>query len=181
MRTISEHIMDIVQNSIRAHAKNILIEINAKNQTLNIRIEDDGNGIDEQMLQSVKDPFFTTRTTRKVGLGLPLLKQNTVQTGGYLNVKSKKNVGTVINAVFNTDSIDCLPLGDIYTSIALLITGNPRLNIDFKYSNGSGNFKVSSEEIKKTLNPISINTPKVSVFLKELIKENLENINVDFC
>ncbi len=180
MKNISEHILDIVQNSIRAKADKIEILISETNQEINIQITDNGMGMGKTTLQKVNDPFFTTRTTRKVGLGVPLLNQHAEQSGGWLKILSEKGKGTKLTAKFLKNNIDCLPMGDIYTSIALLISGNPEQNIIFKYNKNDKQYSISSMEIKEILEDVPLNNPKVANFLKDMIKENLEDINVNF-
>ena len=135
MKELSLNILDVAKNSVRAGAS--LIEISRVTDDdgiLTITISDNGCGMSEEVMKSVTDPFFTTRTTRKVGLGLPLLKMAAEQTGGTLTLSSSTeagNSGTVLKAVFDTKSIDCMPMGDIVSTVCILIAGSPEIDFDF--------------------------------------------------
>jgi len=108
MKDLSMHILDIIQNSVRANASYVELQIieNKVEDSYSITIKDNGDGMDEDMLAKVSDPFFTTRTTRKVGLGLPLLKQNAERTGGHMKISSVLGEGTKTEAVFSHSNID---------------------------------------------------------------------------
>lgn len=133
MEDLSLHILDIAENSISASAKRIEIRIDEDEgrDLLNIEIKDDGNGMDEQTLQKVLDPFFTTRTTRRVGLGLSLLAQATRESDGTIELDSKPGKGTTIKASFRYSHLDRKPLGDIDETLRILVVGHP--GIDFLY------------------------------------------------
>ena len=140
MEDLSLHILDIAENSISASAKRIEIRIceDQAEDLLTIEIKDDGRGMDEQALQKALDPFFTTRTTRKVGLGLSLLAQAARQSDGRIELSSGPDKGTVVKAVFRFSHIDRKPIGDIYETIRTLVAGHP--GVDFLYEhkkNGS--------------------------------------------
>ena len=100
MKDLASHIMDIVQNSVRANAQNIeiTIEEHLSGDLLKITVKDDGDGMDEETLKRVRDPFFTSRTVRKVGLGIPLFQQNAERTGGSLSITSQQGKGTIVEA-----------------------------------------------------------------------------------
>jgi len=139
MEDLSLHILDIAENSISASAKRIEIRIN-ENQAkdlLTIEIKDDGKGMDEQTLQKVLDPFFTTRKTRKVGLGLSLLAQAARESDGKIELSSAPGKGTTVKAVFCLSHLDCKPIGDIHETIRTLLAGHP--GIDFLYEHKKNN------------------------------------------
>lgn len=140
MEDISLHILDIAENSIAGSAKRIEIRIeeDPAKDVLTIEIADDGKGMDEQTLQKVLDPFFTTRTTRKVGLGLSLLAQSTRESGGTVELRSAPGRGTTVKATFHPSHPDCKPMGDIYETMRTLVAGHPEIDflLDHK-SNGS--------------------------------------------
>lgn len=131
MKELSLHILDIAENSAKAGAGLIGISITEKGGILTLRITDDGCGMKPEMLSRVTDPFTTSRTTRKVGLGLPLLRLAAEQTGGSLEITSRhidefpEDHGTVVTAVFDTRHIDSPPLGDVISTIVTLIQGHP--------------------------------------------------------
>ena len=135
MEDLSLHILDIVENSIKACAKKIEVKIieNKKKDLLTIEIIDDGEGMDEKTLKDVLDPFFTTSNTRKVGLGLPLLAQSAEESGGNIKIESKPGQGTKVKATFGYSHIDRRPLGDIHESLKVLITANPDINFIYEY------------------------------------------------
>ena len=115
MKELSLNVLDIAQNSVKAGAQHLDIELSRRDGWLTIRIADDGCGMDEAFLRSVTDPFTTTRTTRKVGMGLPLFKLAAEQTGGALSITSRQGEGhgTTVTATFDTNHVDCAPLGDL--------------------------------------------------------------------
>jgi len=181
MKDLSLHIMDIVQNSTRAGATLVYIDVieNDAKDLLSIQISDNGSGMSPEILQKVTDPYYTTRTTRKVGLGIPLLVQNAEQTGGCVTINSEVGKGTCVKAIFQLSHIDRPPWGDISGTMALLASGHP--NIDFKYShirNGL-RFDFDTKHIKLELQPIPITHPQVIRFMTDMIKENLQEIGAD--
>ena len=139
MEDLSLHILDIAENSISASAKRIEIRIDEDQakDLLTIEIKDDGKGMDEQTLQKVLDPFYTTRTTRRVGLGLSLLAQATRESDGTIELDSKPGIGTTIKANFRFNHLDRKPMGDIDETIRTLVVGNP--GIDFLYEHRKNN------------------------------------------
>lgn len=178
MKDLALHILDILQNSVTAGAKVIelsISEIPAQDAYI-VTIRDNGKGMSEEMAQQVTDPFFTTRTTRKVGLGLPLLKQNAERTGGNLRIHSKPGEGTEVTATFNYSHIDRLPTGDIAGTMALTVSSYT--DIDFKYTHQTpeGTFVFDTIEIKETLEGLPINNPQVIAFMKDFIRDNLAEI-----
>ncbi len=179
MKDISLHILDIANNSVSAGATLIEIEIYEQPLAgiLTIKIKDNGRGMKPEILQKVTDPFYTTRTNRKVGMGIPLLKQNAEQTGGSLKIQSEERVGAELTAVFNTNHIDCPPLGNIAEIMTILITGNPK--IDFLYTHKIENqeFSLDSRQIKEILEDVPINSPPMVRYIREMLTENIEEIN----
>ncbi len=151
MEDLSLHILDIVENSITACAKKIEIKIieEKKKDLLTIEIIDDGKGMDEGALKNVLDPFFTTRNTRKVGLGLPLLAQSAEESGGSIKIESKPGQGTKVKATFGYSHIDRKPLGDIYESLKVLIVANPDINFIYEYQKNDVNYHLDTKGIKK--------------------------------
>ncbi len=139
MKELSLNILDIAENSVKARATLTQILLDETADTLTITIADDGCGMDEQTVQRVVDPFYTTRTTRAVGLGLPLLKLEAEMTGGGVTVTSRHEAahptdhGTVVTAVFHTDHIDCPPLGDVIATVVTLIQGHPDDDFLFRH------------------------------------------------
>ena len=173
------HIMDILQNSTRAGASEVTLEVleDAAADTLTIRFIDNGCGMDAETVQKVINPFFTTRTTRKVGLGLPLLKQNTEQTGGSLDIQSEKGKGTTVTAVFGLTHLDRPPMGDLAGTVVLTASAYPDIRFIFHYHNGETDYVFDTVEVNEALDGISIQEPEVIQYLKEMIQENIGNVS----
>lgn len=176
MRELSLNILDIAQNSISAGASLITIEVseNRTDQTLFIGIYDNGRGMSEEQVKSVIDPFFTTRTTRKVGMGIPLFKMAAEQTGGSLEIKSELGVGTEVKAYFKTDSVDFTPLGDVASTIQMLITMNTDRDFVYKHIVDGKEFVCDTREIKAILGDVPLDSYEISQWILEFIKENTE-------
>ena len=175
MNNLSFHISDITANSIRANASEIGLSVEEQDARIVIRITDNGSGMDAETARRVTNPFYTTRTTRKVGLGLPFLIQNAEQTGGSVTLTSEPGKGTDVRAVFHSDHIDCPPWGDLPGTVALLITGNPEINVCFEYRSGETGYSISTNEIKEILDGVPLRHPKVMLLIKEMIKENIRS------
>jgi len=178
MTELALNILDIVQNSIRAKASKIevMIDENIENDHFGITIKDNGEGMDSEQMSEVSDPFFTTRTTRKVGLGISLLKQSAEQTGGRLELSSQKNIGTILHAVFSHKSIDRPVLGDIAGTMTLLIGANPQIRFLYTHQTPLSTFELDTNEVLEELDDIPINDRDILKALKELIIENLNMI-----
>ena len=176
MRELSLNILDVAQNSITAGASLITIEVteNTVDKTMFIGIYDNGKGMSEEQVKSVIDPFYTTRTTRKVGMGIPLFKMAAEQTGGGLEIESEIGVGTNVRATFKTDSVDFTPLGDIASTVQMLITMNTDRDFVYKHTVNEKEFIADTREIKEILGDVPLDTYEVSQWLLEFIKENTE-------
>jgi anti-sigma regulatory factor (Ser/Thr protein kinase) len=178
MKDLALHILDIAQNSITAGATLIELRIdeNLPGNRIGITIKDNGKGIEPGMLAQVTDPYVTSRTTRKVGLGLPLFRQNAEQTGGSLAIKSEVGVGTEVEVIFHAEHIDLPPWGDLSGVIILLITANPQLDFQYFHRTKTGEYIFNTREIKEELGEIKLDEPEVRKFLKEMLMENLGEI-----
>ncbi len=176
---ISLNILDVAQNSIRAEAEliEISIAISTKSDILEVIIKDDGCGMTQEQLKKVTDPFFTTRTTRKIGLGIPFFKFAAESTGGSFEIQSAPNSGTIVRAVFMLSSIDRMPLGDISATIHALVTLNEEKEFVFTYSVDGRSFCLDTRELKKILGNISFNEPEVSKYIKDFLCENKNEID----
>ena len=179
MNELSLYILDITQNSITADSKNVHLTItrSIKQNLLIIEIVDDGRGMDEETVKKVVDPFFTTRTTRKVGLGIPLFKELCELCEGNLTIDSKVGVGTLIKATFKLDSIDLPPLGNLVDTLYILIT-NPQ-NVEIYYrevveeiDGAIREFSFSTVEMKEALDGMSLNEPFVMEWFKDFVRDN---------
>lgn len=177
MNELSLYILDITQNSITADSKNVhlTIERSFKKNLLTIDIIDDGRGMDEETVKKVVDPFFTTRTTRKVGLGIPLFKELCELCEGGLNIESKVGVGTHLIATFKLDSIDLPPLGNLIDTLYILITNPQNVEIYYKevvekIDGTIKEFNFSTVEIKEALDGMSLNEPFVMEWFKDYVR-----------
>lgn len=178
MRELSLNVLDIAQNSISANASLIEIEVleNTEKKELVIGIYDNGRGMTSEQVQNVQDPFFTTRTTRKVGMGIPLFKLAAEQTGGSLEITSEVGVGTRVRTVFKTDSIDFTPLGDMDSTIITLITMNTDRDFIYRFGIDENEFTLSTTELKGILGDVPLSEPSVTQWIKEFISEQTQNI-----
>ena len=175
MQEIAMSILDIAYNSIRANASLIKILIHDSNNLniINIQIIDNGKGMEQATIKKVIDPFYTTRTTRKVGLGIPMFKENIEATGGKFSIESTINVGTKVEGEFVKGHIDCPPMGNIVDTIITLIQADDKIDYLFKYTSDNFEFVLDTKEIKKILDGIPINLPDVIIWLKDYIKEGM--------
>ncbi len=178
MKDVASHILDILQNSIVAGASlvKVWIDENEDEDKYTLKIADNGRGMDAETVKQVTDPFFTTRTTRKVGLGIPLLKQNAERTGGSMSIQSEAGVGTEIEVVFGYAHLDRLPAGDIAGTMALTASSYPDIDFIYTHNTPAGTFIFDTTEIKDTLGDLRISNPQVIAFMKDFIRENLEEI-----
>jgi hypothetical protein len=177
MRDLSAHILDIAQNSTAAGATRIDIDVMEDGSFIDIRISDNGHGMNASTLARVFDPFFTSRTTRKVGLGMPLLMQNARQTGGDVTIDSTPGEGTTATARFVATHIDCPPWGDLPLTIALLASGYPRVRWVYNHHKNGRNYCFDTDEVMQTLGDVSLQHPRVVTFMTEMIRENLTELS----
>lgn len=179
MKDLSLHLLDIAHNSLSANASHLKIELKVDHthDQILLVISDNGRGMSPDFVRHVTDPFTTTRTTRKVGLGIPLLKQNAERTGGYLKINSQVGVGTRVSVMLKPSNIDCLPLGDIGGTVAMLICSNPAVNLELNYSVDGKSFNISTLEIKEALDGVPLNEASVYGPVTELIKSNIEELD----
>lgn len=173
MKDLSFHITDIIQNSVRAGSTRITLHITEYPEYIKIFIADNGCGMDAETIRRISNPFYTTRTTRRVGLGIPFLIQNAEQTGGSVEITSTVGEGTNVTATFNPTHIDCPPWGDLPGTVAMTITGNPQLDIYFSYQKESESFGIATSQLREVLDDIPLSHPKVMLYLKEMIKNGI--------
>ncbi|NQV17139.1 MAG: ATP-binding protein [Armatimonadetes bacterium] len=151
MEDLSLHILDVVENSIEANASKIVIKITEEKSKdlLVIEIKDNGRGMNRETINKVLDPFYTTRTTRKVGMGLSLLAQAARESNGNFEINSKVGEGTEVKATFQYSHIDRKPIGNMNDTIVTLIISHPEINFIYEYQNEEGNYILDSKEIMK--------------------------------
>ena len=172
MKELSLNILDIAENSVKAGATLTEITLTETLRTLTLSIKDNGSGMSEEVLRSVTNPFYTTRTTRSVGLGIPLLKLASEQTGGKLTITSKLNDGktadhgTVVSALFYKEHIDFTPLGDVTSTLITLIQGHPERDFLFTHEMDGIKISLDTREIRTVLEDVPLSTPEVLEWIK---------------
>jgi hypothetical protein len=178
MKTISDHVLDIVQNSVQAGATliEIIVDEDQKNNLYALTINDNGCGMSREVLKQAVHPFFTSRSTRKVGLGLPLLKHNAEAAGGTFDIQSEPGEGTMVKAVFGHRHLDRPPLGDIWNTWYLTVLSNPGICLVYKHQTRNGTFEINSEEVAEMTKGVSLKQKEVREAILEMIKNNLIEI-----
>lgn len=179
MRELSLNLLDIVENSLAAGATlvKIGVDINFESDKISISIDDNGCGMDEDMLKRVCDPFTTSRTTRSVGLGIPLFKYSAESAGGEFKITSEKGVGTSIFASYQISHIDRMPLGDFGGVIFQLVTMNENTDFSVTVKDGQNEGALDTREFKEIMGEdFSFNLPEMRNFLREYINENLVSL-----
>ena len=183
MREIALHLLDIAENSVAAESKNISIHIHEDllHDLLMVSVIDDGRGMDAETAQQVQDPFYTTRNTRNVGLGIPLLKLAAEQAEGRFSLQSQPGKGAWVEAEFRHSNIDRMPLGDLSSTFLTLLVAHPQIDWTFLYrvtdrNKASRDFLFQSAELKSELGDISLTEPEVLTFLRGVIEEGLEAV-----
>ena len=179
MNELSLHILDICQNSIKANADliEIIITEDIPNNIFKIDIIDNGSGMDKKTLSGVADPFFTTRVTRKVGLGISLFKMAAEMTGGNLDITSTVNKGTKVSTLFQYNHIDRAPLGDIEDTLIILILNENMIDIHYKHIYNNEMYIFDTREVRKILDGIPFTDYNVIMWIKNNIKEGIINIH----
>ncbi len=179
MTEISLNVHDIAENSVRANASlvKITIDISQPNDLLSVIISDNGCGMTAEQVEHVCDPFFTTRTTRKVGLGIPFFKMAAECTGGTFGIESTVGVGTTTKATFVLSHIDRMPLGDINCTIHQLITFNTHMDFIYTYRFNEQEFVLDTREFKEILGGVPLDIPEVSTYIKEYLDENKAGVD----
>ena len=182
MKELSLNILDIAENSLKAGATKVDIMLTEKENILTIVINDNGCGMSHEILQNVTNPFYTTRTTRKVGLGIPFFKEAAEQTGGSFNIASTErevdplNCGTRVTAVFHTDSIDFTPIGDIISTVITLVHGSPDVDFVFLHHTDKGEASVDTSQMREVLGDIPLNSPEILEFIRTNLEAEYETI-----
>lgn len=178
MEDLSLHILDLVENAIAAKAKKIEISIQEapKEDRLVIEIKDDGMGMDQEVSQKAIDPFFTTRSSRRVGLGLSLMAQAAQQAGGRLQIESELEKGTRVVAIFQYQHIDRKPLGDVVETMTTLFLGNPELEISYIHQKDGKSYGFSSQMLRERFKNQSLTHPEVIQWLRKHLREGLTQI-----
>lgn len=177
MKELSLNILDIAENSLKAGAELTEITLCEESERLTLTIKDNGCGMPPEMVASVTDPFCTTRTTRKVGLGLPLLKMAAEQTGGNIEIVSRtkaqdaENHGTTVTAIFFKNHIDFTPIGDVVSTVVTLIQGHPDSDFLFVHRSGAGEVRLDTRELRQILEGVPLNSYEVIKWIEEYLRE----------
>ena len=173
MKELALHMLDIAQNSIAAGARRVVLTVEESGGRIRLEAADDGRGMDPAFLARVTDPFTTTRTTRKVGLGLPLLRLAAEQTGGGLEIRSAPGKGTKVTAAFFSGHIDCPPLGDMAATVALLVQGLPEgMDLVYAHRRGGETFQMDTAQLREILGPeVPLSLPEVTRWVEDYIRE----------
>lgn len=179
MTELSLNVLDVAYNSVKAKASLIEITVDAdfSSDILSISIKDNGCGMSKEQVMAVEDPFFTTRTTRKVGLGIPFFKQAAEMAQGSFKITSEINVGTEVLATFRLSSIDRMPLGDMTQTMHQLITFNPQIDFLYTYKVNDKSFVLDTREFREVLEGVPFDVPEVSEYIKEYLTENKADVD----
>lgn len=182
MKELSLNILDITENSVKAGARHIGIAIAESGSRLELTITDDGCGMTPEIVAQVTNPFYTTRTTRPVGMGISLLKLAAEQTGGGLTVESVSEVlspdkhGTTLRAEFDSSHIDFEPLGDIISTLITLIQGSPDIDFNYLHTTDKGNVELDTAKLREVLGDVSLASFEVLQWIEDYLKEQYEAI-----
>jgi hypothetical protein len=181
MRELALHILDIAENGIAAGADLIEVAISEDRQTnrLEIAIKDNGRGIDPEHLDKLTDPFVTSRTTRRVGLGLSLFEAAARRCNGALGITSRPGQGTRVTASFERDHIDRAPLGDMAGTLTTLIAGYPDIDFAYVHRSGENEFSLDTRDLRRELDGTPLNTPAVIRHLGQSIRRALQQLAME--
>ncbi len=183
MKELSLNILDITENSVKAKASFIKILLTENAEKLIISIIDNGCGMTEEVKMSVIDPFYTTRTTRKVGLGIPLFKFAAEQTGGGIEIVSKHidqykdDHGTAVTATFYKNHIDFTPIGDVISTITTLIQGHPDRDFLYRHTFGEKEVSLDTRELRNVLDDVPLDSFEILIWIKENLEEQYSIFN----
>lgn len=182
MKELSLNLLDIAENSVKAGATLTELLLTERDNLLTVTIRDDGCGMDEKTAAGAADPFYTTRTTRRVGMGLPLFKLEAEQTGGTFSLTSRSSAdhpddhGTAVTAVFDTSHIDCPPLGDVISTVTTLIQGHPDTDFYYRHQRGNAAVELDTRELRAVLGDVPLNTYDVIVWIRDSLTEQYQQI-----
>ncbi|MCX5820288.1 MAG: ATP-binding protein [Deltaproteobacteria bacterium] len=181
MLELALHILDIAENSVRAGAKTVVIDIteDRMRDRLEIEIRDDGAGMNEATLKKAMDPFYTSKKVRRVGLGLPLLKEAAIRAGGSFTIDSQEGSGTRVSVGFRLSHIDRQPLGDLTGAFMVLIAGNADVDFVCRHECEGRVFTLDTREIRKEIGDIPLNHMEVLKFIRRYMMEGFNEIGTE--
>jgi len=179
LRELSQHILDLLQNGLEAGATRLELDIDDDEQAnlLTIRVCDNGRGMSPETVKAVTDPFFTTRTTRHVGLGLPLLKAAAERCGGGLTIASTPGKGTEVTATLVRDHIDRAPLGDMAVTLMGVLLSEHECDLVYRHRQGGEVFELDTAELREALDGVPLSHPQVRSWVQAYIREGLDGLN----
>ena len=180
MQELSLNILDLSMNGIAAGADTITITIKEDAPVMTVSIGDNGCGLSPETVEKLRDPFYTTRTTRKVGMGVPLFEMQAEMTGGHLDIRSveapQEGHGTTFTGTFYMDHIDAVPLGDMVSTIITLIQGNPDIDFLYTHETAGGTVQLDMREVRETLGDVPVNEPDILQWLTSYLEEQYSEI-----
>ncbi|MFZ5633321.1 MAG: ATP-binding protein [Bacillota bacterium] len=175
MEELSQHILDVALNSLKAGATRleIFVREDIPANVLEFRVRDNGHGMAKEYIEKMQDPFFTTKKNKRVGLGIPLLKEAVERCGGIFKIRTSPTVGATVTAKFPYDHLDRAPLGDIAGTLSVLITSSQSIQIIYRHYYNDKAFFLDTGELESTLGGIPLHTPEVLVWLKDYLNRNI--------
>lgn len=176
MKNFADHILDISENSIRAHASKveILLSVNSSLNLMKLSFVDDGEGMSDELIERIKDPFFSTRKERRIGMGIPLLMQNSEMSGGEVTIQSEEGEGTIVVATFEKDNIDRPPLGDVADAIYFLASSHTSTRFVFTFTLDKETFVWDTDEVSEVLDGMPLDAPELKKPLMEMLESNIQ-------
>lgn len=179
MKEIALHVLDISENSVSAGADRISIRVEKNRKWISIRVKDNGRGMDAETKRMADDPFFTSRNTRKVGMGIPLLKQHAEMTGGKVEIVSESGAGTCIEATFGLGHPDLQPLGDLEGCWILMVSSFPEVEWELECRTVKGAFTITTSQIRSELGIEKVAGSELTGSLKCFLRNQMESIRLD--
>ena len=176
MRELSLNVLDVAQNSIAAAATLVTIEIEEAKGMLTIRIGDNGRGMTDEQLEQIRDPFYTTRKTRRVGMGIPLFRMAAEMAGGSLAIESEVGVGTTVTACFGLDHIDRMPLGDMVGTMDTLIRLNPGIDFLYRHTVDERSFELDTRSLREVLDGVPLSEPDIMDWIDANLTEGIQSL-----
>lgn len=178
MTDLSLHLLDIIQNSLAAGASCVETGVRAekKKNLLTLYVKDDGRGMTQETVRKVSDPFYTTRTTRKAGLGIPMFQASAEMAGGQLHIDSEPGKGTTITAEYEISNIDRKPLGDVADTITVCIMGHPETEFHLILENDDESYVFRTEDVREQIGEVPVNDPVIIGYLREMIEEQSKSL-----
>jgi len=179
LRELALHLLDIAENSVSAKAGTIQIDVEEDHvaDRLRLVVSDNGAGMSLEMVARVTDPFVTSRTTRKVGLGIPLLKAAAEACNGGLNIESTLGVGTCVAVEFQQSHIDRMPLGSLVSTMLTLVVGSPEVHWIFRYIVNGQIFTFDDQPLKEAVDGMPLSDPAILGYIRGTLEDGIASLN----